>query len=107
MKRMLLILAVIITLSGCAFFQNQKANWEACKADVACYEAAKANQGRWEKIGGVVGDAVGAAPFIPPTAAKYAGIVSEKTFGYGAFALAMLLGGRALRKKKKEEVKPV
>ena len=102
MKKILFALGLIFLVSGCALINDQKANWEACQADPICLESAKASQDKWEKVGGVVGDAVGAVPFIPPTGAKYAGIGGKYIFGYGAFALAMLLGGRALRKKKEQ-----
>lgn len=100
MKKLFLVLAVVSLLSGCAFYKDQQANWKACAADPVCFAEAKESQAKWEKIGGFVGDGVGAVPFVPPTAAKYAGIGGKYVFGYGALALAMLLGGKALRKKK-------
>ena len=95
MKKMMIVLVFLSTLMGCAFFQQQKANWEACKADPACSEQAKTWQGRGETAGQLV--ATGVATVVP--GAALAIIPTQKVVGYIAFALAMLIGGHALTKK--------
>ena len=47
-KKLTLLVVALVLLSGCAFFQNQKANWDACKADVVCSEQAKTWQAKGE-----------------------------------------------------------
>lgn len=99
-KRVTLLLIVLALLSSCAFFQNQKANWEACASDPTCLEQAKS----WQAKGGTAGSIVGgtAGSFIPGAAGvgtqvgKYAG-------EYIALAFAMLLGGAAIRKKQQPQ----
>lgn len=89
-----LALAGVLGLTSCAFLESQKANWEACKADVECLENAKGYQGKTELLATVAASAVP----IPGAAA------APKVLGYIAFGIAMLLGGRAaLKKTKKEE----
>ena len=87
--RKLLLIALLGTLVGCAFLQSQKANWQACQADPACVEQAKAWQSRTETASVVV-----ASAFPVPGAAA-----APKVLGYIALGLAMLIGGRAIRKK--------
>ncbi len=91
MRKLTLIALILFSLSGCAFFQTQKDNWDACKADVACIESAKKWQATGEMVGGIAGSAF-------PGAAMPA----QKGLGYVAFAIAMLLGGHAITKKKEE-----
>jgi len=85
-----LIIVALLLLSGCAFFDTQKANWEACKADIECFENAKSWQDKTENLSTIVASAVP----IPGAAS------APKVIGWGAFAISMLLGGAALRKKK-------
>ena len=98
MKKLILITG-LLSLFGCAFLQSQKANWEACKADVECSEKAEA----WKDKGELAGELVttGVATVVPGVAVAIKPVGS--VVGYTAFALAMLLGGAAVLKKKKEE----
>ena len=70
--------------------EEQKLNWKACKADPVCYSEAE----KWQETGELVGGIAGSA--VPGVA-----IPAQKGIGYMALALAMLLGGNALRKKEK------
>ena len=88
----LLLLVFCISLVGCAFIQGQKVNWEACKSDPVCSENAKSWQDRTEVASTIIASAVP----VPGAAA------APKVLGYIAFGISMLLGGRALTKKKKE-----
>ena len=92
MKRFILVslLALTLGLSSCAFFEAQKANWNACAADPECLADAKGYQDKAELVATIGASAI---PF--PGAAAI-----PKPIGYIAFGIAMLLGGRALRKKK-------
>jgi len=92
MKKILLILAFVSLLSGCAFFQGQKENWIACQKDPVCLEAAKS----WQTKTEILSLPVAAAVPFPGAAA------APKILGYIAFGISMLLGGHALTKKKKE-----
>jgi len=90
MKKAILVF-LILGLTGCAAFEAQKANWEACKADVTCSESAK----KWQETGEVVGGLAGSA--FPGAA-----MPAQKIGGYIALALAMLVGGHAITKKKEQ-----
>ena len=91
MKRTLLVFCVALTiLSGCAFLQERRLDWEACKADPACYDGAK----RWQGTVETVATAAASAVPVPGAAA------APKVAGYVALGLAMLIGGHAVRKKK-------
>ena len=97
-KKLAVLIVAIALLSGCAFLQNQKANWDACKADVACMDQANAWKAKGETAGAIVGGTVGS--FVPGAA----GVASEAgkyAFGYLGLAIAMLIGGAAITKKKK------
>lgn len=89
MKKLGIILFIFLSLSGCAFFQAQKDNWDACKADPVCVDQAHKWQATGEMVGGFAGSVV-------PGAAMPA----QKGLGYLALGLAMLLGGHAITKKK-------
>ena len=91
MKKVILavVLAGLLGLTSCAFLQDQKANWEACQANVECLNKAKGYQDKTELLATVAASAVP----VPGAAA------APKVLGYIAFGLAALLGGRALRKK--------
>lgn len=78
--------------AGCAVFDQQKANWQACKADPACYS--QANQ--WKATGELVGGIAGNAIPVPGAA-----MPAKKVAGWAVFAVAMLVGGRALEAKNK------
>lgn len=87
MKALLLVL--LIAVSGCAFLDNQKANWDACKADAQCM----ADADRWKETGELVGTIAGSV--VPGAAAP-----AQKIGGYAAFAVAMLILGAGIRKKR-------
>jgi len=89
MRRLALIALILFSVSGCAFLQNQKMNWEACRADVACAASAK----KWLETGELVGGIAGSA--FPGAA-----MPAQKGLGYLALVVAMLCGGHALNKKK-------
>lgn len=89
MKKTLVLAFLLLSLTSCAFLKDQKANWEACKADQSCYESAK----KWKDTGEVVGGLAGSA--IPGAA-----MPAQKVTGYLFLAVAMLLGGHAINKKK-------
>lgn len=89
MRKLILFISVLVLLSGCAFIKSQKENWDACKSNPQCMEDAR----RWQESGEMVG---GIAGSVVPGAAMPA----QKGLGYAAFAIAMLLGGHALNKKK-------
>ena len=91
MRRYLLI-SFLLLFAGCAFVKAQKANWEACQSDPVCVEQAKAWQDRTETASVIVASAVP----VPGAAA------APKVIGYIALGLAMLIGGHAINKKKKE-----
>lgn len=93
MKKTILILSLIILVSGCAFIEARKADWNACKADAKCSADAK----KWQETGEVIGGTVGSA--FPGAA-----MPAQKIGGYALLALAMLLGGHAITgvPKKKE-----
>lgn len=90
MKKLILILA-LVSLTGCALIQAQKDNWEACKQDIECSEKAKNYQTTAETVSTVVASAIP----VPGAAA------APKVIGYIALAFAMLTGGAAVNKKKK------
>ena len=96
MKKQLIIATLALSLAGCAFFQAQKANWEACKSDPACVEQAKGWQSKGEMTGKII--ATGAATIVPGVAVAIDPV--GKAVGYLGFALAMLLGGHVILKKK-------
>ena len=89
MKKLFILLVLGFTLFGCAFLQSQKANWDACKSDPDCYQAAKT----WKE--NVTTATVPVASLIPVPGAAALPTAS----GYIAFGLAMLLGGHAVLKK--------
>lgn len=91
MRKLLLILSTLFLLSGCALIQAQKDNWEACKADPSCYASAE----KWKETGQVVGGLAGSA--FPGAA-----MPAQQAGGWIAFALAMLVGGHALKKKENQ-----
>ena len=95
MRKLLSIFAIVLLLSGCAFFQAQKANWTACRSDPVCLEKAK----NWQSKTELLSLPIAAAIPVPGAAA------APKILGYVVFGAAMLLGGRALRKKR--EIAPV
>ena len=101
-KKLALLILAIAFLSGCAFFQNQKANWEACLQDTACHDNAVVWKEKGETVGVIVGGTVGS--FVPG-AAGVASEVGKQGFGWLSFALAMLIGGAAITKKKQQEKK--
>ena len=90
MKRILIGLILAASLvAGCAFIQDQRENVEACLADPGCLAKANAAKGTTETIATIGASAI---PFPGAAAAP-------KVLGYISFGIAMLLGGRALRKK--------
>lgn len=89
MKRISVILLIALSLSGCAFLQARKADWQACKADAACV----AEAGKWQQTGELVGGIAGSA--FPGAA-----MPAQKVAGYLALAIAILIGGHAINKKK-------
>lgn len=90
MKKLIVVSLLALTLASCVFLDAQKPNWKACAADQDCLADAKGYQAKAE----LTGIAVASAIPLPGAAA------APKVFGYIAFAIAMLLGGRALNKKK-------
>lgn len=90
MKKSVLLFVVLFLMSGCAFLNERKADWEACKVDAACMEQAKSWQSKTETVSLIAASAVP----VPGAAA------APKILGYAAFAVAMLIGGHALKKKK-------
>lgn len=99
MKKLIgLFLLSIVLFSGCAFFQGQKANFDACLADVECKEMAEKWQSRAEVAGELV--ATGAATIVPGAAIAIRPV--SKISGYLGLIIAALIGGAALTKKKKE-----
>lgn len=94
MRKLVYIIFLLSFLSGCAFLQSQKANWEACKADPACVTQAELWQSNTETISTVVASGLP----VPGVAA------APKVLGYLAFGISMLIGGYALRKKKAEPI---
>lgn len=94
MKRIVLGISLIFLISGCAFLGEQKANFEACMADAECKASAESWQDRTETASTIIASAVP----VPGAAA------APKVLGYIALGIAGLIGGRALNKKKKEEV---
>lgn len=91
MKKITLLLGIILLSSGCAFFEARKSDWLACQADPVCVEQARNWQDKTETVSTIVASSVP----VPGAAA------APKVFGYISFGLAMLLGGRAINKKKK------
>ena len=84
MKKLFIILSLSFILTGCAVLETQKANWQACKLDPVCLAQAKG----WQETGELLGTTAGS---VVPGAAP----ITQKVGGYIAFAIAMLLGGRA------------
>ena len=84
-----LALAGVLGLASCAFLEDQRANVQACLADPGCLAKANATRGTVE-TSAVIG--ASALPFPGAAAAP-------KVLGYISFGIALLLGGRALRKK--------
>lgn len=93
MKNIILILSLFFLISGCGFLQNQKVNFDACMSDPECKAQAESWQGRIENASTIVASGVP----VPGAAA------APKVLGYMALGVAALIGGSALRKKKKEE----
>lgn len=91
MKKITLFLGILLLSTGCAFVEARKSDWFACQADPICLEQAKNWQEKTEAVSTIVASAVP----VPGAAA------APKVLGFGAFGLAMLLGGHALNKKKK------
>jgi hypothetical protein len=96
MRKATVLLLIVLGLSGCAFIQARKVDWEACKADVTCSEKAKAWQAKGEMAGELI--ATGVATVVPGTAPAIN--PAKKVGGFIALGLAMLIGGHALTKKK-------
>jgi len=94
MRKIVLGISLLFLISGCAFLQDQKANFDACMADAECKAQAESWQDRTEAASTIIASAVP----VPGAAA------APKIFGYVALGIAGLVGGRALRKKKIEEV---
>lgn len=94
MKKLLIIAFLLFSISGCAFIQDQKANFEACMADQQCREDAE----NWQEKSEAISTLVASAVPVPGAAA------APKVIGYIALGLAAILGGRSLRKKKEENV---
>ena len=92
MKRLTLLFIVLLSVSGCALFQNQKLNFEACMADPTCKDGAEAWKDRAETASVIVASAIP----VPGAAAV------PKVIGYIALGIAALIGGNTLRKKKEE-----
>lgn len=83
------LLAGLILFAGCAVVKDQKANWEACKQEPSCVEQAE----KWKDTGELVGALAGSV--APGVAAP-----ASKVGGYASFAIAMLILGAGIRKKK-------
>ena len=90
MRRLWVVLAIGLTLSGCALIKEQQDNWKACKSDPVCSEQAKKYQSSTETLSALP---ISMIP-IPGVSA-----VAPKVLGYIAFGLSMLIGGHTLRKK--------
>ena len=98
MKKTISVLIIgLALLGGCAFLEARKADWQACAADPVCVEHAKSWQSKGETVGTIVG---GTAGSVFPGAAGIAGQVGKYGGGYLALAIAMILGGHAINKKK-------
>ena len=94
MRKIILVVSFLFLISGCAFLKDQKSNFDACMADAECKAQAESWQGRTETASTIIASAVP----VPGAAA------APKVLGYIALGIAGLIGGRALNKKKKEEV---
>ena len=88
-RRWLLVLLLIGTLAGCAFLQERKLDFEACKQDPGCWEQAQHWQATTETVSAVAASAVP----VPGAAA------APKVLGYLALGVAALFGGHKLRKR--------
>lgn len=97
MKKILFISLIVLSLTGCAFLQSQKANFDACMADIDCKAQAESWQDRVETASVVIASGIP----VPGAAA------APKVLGYLALGIAGLIGGSVLRKKKKEEASNV
>lgn len=84
-----LSLAAVLGLVSCAFLEEQKANVQACLADPVCLAKARSTQATVETA-----SVIGASALPFPGAAA-----APKVLGFISFGIALLLGGRALRKR--------
>jgi len=89
MKKITFIALLIFSLTGCALIEKTKINWETCKENPICLNDAN----KWKTTGEVVGGLAGS--FAPGAA-----MPAQKVVGWLAFAIAMIVGGHALNKKK-------
>lgn len=94
--RRLALVALILALSGCAFFKGKAADINACWSDPACKAAAI------EKSESAKDTAETIAGLSPVPAA---GPIVGSIAGYSALVLALLAGGAVLNKKKEESPK--
>lgn len=89
MRHITYISLIVLSLTGCAFLEQRKVDWQTCKQDPICYESAT----KWKSTGEVVGGLAGSA--FPGAA-----MPAQKVTGWIAFAIAMIVGGHAINKKK-------
>ncbi len=94
MRKLLLILAIGLSLSGCAWLGAQKASFDECWNDPGCRKQAIDKMHEAQVLGATVGSL---AP-IPG-----AGAVGSTVAGGLALLIAMISGGNALMKRKKQE----
>ena len=92
-EKLIPIVLLLAILSGCGFIRDQKLNFEACMADIACKENAEAWKDRGETATAII-----AAPLPLPGASA-----APKVVGYISLLIAGLIGGHTLRKKKESE----
>ena len=77
-------------VAGCGFIESQKSNFDACMADIQCKTEAEGWQKKIENASVIVASGVP----VPGAAA------APKLLGWIALAVAALIGGRSLTKKK-------
>lgn len=94
MKRFIVValLLGLVGLTGCEILKEQKINWDTCRQSEECKQGAE----KWKETGEMVGTLAGS--LVPGAAAP-----AQKGIGYLFLAIATLVGGHALRKKKESQ----
>lgn len=99
-KKLVLIFALGLVLTGCAAIQKQVDAVSACKADTAC----SAQMDVAKNVSSTVASTIAAA--IPnPAVSALAPIVGTATGGLVAILAGMFLGGKLLKKKEEDDAK--
>ena len=94
LRRLTIVLALALSLTGCAFLTNQKANFDACMADTECKAQAQGWADRVETASTIVASGVP----LPGAAA------APKVLKYLTLGIAALMLGRGVRKKEETPV---